>query len=179
MKTDPKKLALPTFIAFLLSLAYFFSTTPSVTALVEKKECTNIHWHALLEIEIKGNQVTIPPNTGIEIGKVRDTEISGGPHSPVHTHAADNTLHIESTCLEKKPEVLKLSYFFEMWGEKFDKNCIFEHCNNGVYEVAMYVNGIRSNEFENYEVKDGDEIEITYRREKIEPTTLQFSGSIG
>ncbi len=164
------KLALAAFIAFTLSLAYFSTVPPSISAMVEKSsECSDIHWHAVLKIYLHGEPVVIPPNTGINIG-VMDTDISGVPYAPVHTHGSDNTLHIESICLEKKPEILQLRYFFKIWGEEFNEECVMDKCEDAINGIEMKVNGVASNAFEKHVLRDGDEVVITYGKKRVKPS---------
>lgn len=109
-----------------------------------------IHWHAELKIIVKGQEQEIPANIGI-----------GVTHKPIHTHDADNVIHMEFDGLVMKDDV-RLKHFFENWEKKFDGSCVFEFCNGNEGTVKMFVNGQPSNEFENYVMKDGDKIEIRY-----------------
>ncbi len=124
--------------------------------------CSEIHWHALLQIEISGEMQTIPANIGIANGNIIDTNLTGENASPIHTHDTSGVLHIENICPEQKPETTKLGYFFTVWGEQFNKTCILNNCNNGGKTVQLNVNGISNSEFEQYKIKDGDEIEIIF-----------------
>ncbi len=107
-----------------------------------------IHWHPRLSIKINGERVTIPANIGI-----------GSAHMPIHTHETDGILHMENNRPTKK--AVTFGYFFEIWGKKLSKDCIFEYCKDKG-ELKMYVNGEEKNEFENYFMKDKDDIVIEY-----------------
>ena len=124
--------------------------------------CSEIHWHALLQIEINGEVQTIPANVGIDNGNIIDTNLTGENASPIHTHDTSGTLHLENICPQQKPETAELGYFFTVWGEGFNKTCILNNCNNGGKIVQLKVNGISNSEFEKYKIKDGDEIEILF-----------------
>lgn len=107
-----------------------------------------LHHHAKLEIIIGGERQTIPANIGILPGIMR----------PIHTHSADNEIHLEGPCQRE----FKLGEFFEIWGKKFSSNGIFDKDSNSG-TLTMLVNGIENNEFENYIIKDGDDIVIEFK----------------
>ncbi len=124
--------------------------------------CTVIHWHPRMKIVIENNQERIPANVGITIGNVVDTQLSGGSFSPIHTHDKSGVLHMENNCIERKPETLSIGYFFTVWGKTFNSTCIMQHCNENRKIVSMTVNGIANSDFQAYQLRDGDEIVITY-----------------
>lgn len=107
-----------------------------------------IHWHPRLTIKIDGETYSIPANIGIS-----------GAHMPIHTHETDGTLHMENNRPTKK--TVTLGYFFQVWGNKFSKDCIFDYCTDKG-ELKMLVNGRENSEFENYFMQDGDQIRIEY-----------------
>lgn len=107
-----------------------------------------IHWHPRLTIKINGETYFIPANIGI-----------GGAHMPIHTHETDGTLHMENDRPTKK--TVTLGYFFQVWGKKFNKDCIFDYCTDKG-ELKMYVNEKENSEFENYFMQDRDDIRIEY-----------------
>jgi len=112
-----------------------------------------IHWHPRLTILIKREKQEIPADFGL-----------GAVHLPIHTHAADNkrgVLHMEMSGLVTKDET-KLSKWFQLWGKQFNSNCIFDKCNGSDGTGKIFVNGGGNNEFENYKMRDGDNIEIKY-----------------
>ncbi len=109
-----------------------------------------IHWHPELAILIKNQKQEIPANIGLGI-----TE------SPIHTHDATGIIHLEFSGAVTK-ENIKLGSFFKVWGKTFNHECIFNYCNGIAGSVKMLVNGKMNNEFENYEMHDGDKIEIRY-----------------
>ncbi|MEK6951853.1 MAG: hypothetical protein AABX29_02455 [Nanoarchaeota archaeon] len=120
-----------------------------------------IHWHPRLTIIINNEEVRIPTNIGINIGKIVDTYLSGMRMSPTHTHEADGTIHLENDNPSKKPETLTLGYFFYVWGKQFNSSCVFEYCTDKG-ELKMYVNGEENTEFENYIMKDKDDLKLEY-----------------
>ena len=108
-----------------------------------------LHIHADLQIIIDGKEEFIPANIGISTGVMR----------PLHTHDTDGEIHIEGPCARN----FRLGEFFDVWGRNFNSKCIFDKCDDlGV--LKMKINGIESNEFENYIMKDHDNILIEYKR---------------
>lgn len=109
-----------------------------------------IHWHPKLTILIKDKKQEIPANLGL-----------GAVHQPIHTHDSSGTLHLEINGLVTKDET-KLGNFFQIWGKQFNSSCILDKCNGTAGTVKLLVNGQENKEFENYQMKDGDNIEIKY-----------------
>lgn len=107
-----------------------------------------LHIHTDLAIMIDGKRQNIPPNVGILPGVMR----------PLHTHDATNHIHIEGQCQRD----FKIGEFFSIWNKRFDSQCIFNYCtNNGT--LTFTVNDQPNNDFENYEMKDGDLMVIEYK----------------
>ena len=102
---------------------------------------TGVHTHPELKIFVKGESVEIP--TGVGIGAV---------HDPMHTHEDAPIIHLEYPSLVKREDT-RLGKFFQIWGKDFR-----EFGQN----VTMTVNGEPNTEFESYEMKDGDKIELRY-----------------
>ena len=102
---------------------------------------SGIHYHPELEIYVKGEKIEIPPNIGLI-----------GGHRPIHTHEDAPIVHLEYQTKVTKEDT-RLGKFFEVWGKDFK-----EFGQN----VTMTVNGELNTEYENYEMKDGDKIELRY-----------------
>jgi len=109
-----------------------------------------IHWHPKISIKINGENVEIPSGIGI-----------GAVHNPLHTHESDGTVHVEYNGVVRKSDT-RLGKFFEVWGKDFSSNGIMGNMNGEEGTVKMTVNGENNTEFENYIMKDGDNIEIIY-----------------
>jgi|SRR3989338_553882 len=108
-----------------------------------------IHWHPHLTIKINGEEIKIPKDVGI----------TPNVHYPMHTHEKDNVIHMENNRPTKK--TVTLGYFFEVWGKKFSKDCIFDYCTDKG-TLKMYVNEKENFEFEKYFMQDNDKILIEY-----------------
>lgn len=111
---------------------------------------SGIHWHPELSISINGQKQKVSANIGI-----------GARHQPIHTHDTSGVLHLEIRGLVTKDDT-KLGRFFKIWGKQFNSNCIFDSCNGESGIIKMLVNSKENKEFENYQMKDGDKIEILY-----------------
>lgn len=108
-----------------------------------------LHIHSILHIIIDDKEQIIPANIGILPNIMR----------PLHTHAADNEIHIEGPCARD----FKLGEFFKIWGKQFSSQCIFDKCTSEG-KLTMTVNGIPTTDFENHILKDHDEIIIEYNK---------------
>ena len=102
---------------------------------------SGLHWHPELAIFVKGEKQEIPANLGI-----------GAVHNPMHTHDSSGVIHLEFQGVVRKDD-LKLYRFFEVWGKDF--------MDIGS-SVKMTVNGEENAELQNYDMKDGDKIELRY-----------------
>lgn len=131
------------------SLVWYATSRPPVpdNGIISRR---GIHWHPELAITIKGQKQEIPANLGL-----------GAIHQPIHTHDSTGVLHLEIQGLVRRDDT-KLGRFFKIWGKEFNSNCIFNSCNGVEGKMTMKVNGNEDAEFENYEMKDKDKIEILY-----------------
>jgi len=111
---------------------------------------SGIHWHPQLSIYIKGKQQEIPKDFGL-----------GGVHLPIHTHDSSGTLHLEMGGVVTR-EKIKLGSFFKLWGKEFSKDQLFDRKSGEDGTVKIFINGQDNYDFENYLMKDGDNIEIKY-----------------
>jgi|LNFM01.1.fsa_nt_gb hypothetical protein len=101
-----------------------------------------MHAHPQLEIYVKGEKMTIPQNIGL----------SGAAHQPTHTHDDVPIIHLEYPARVTKDDT-RLGKFFTVWGKDF---------REFGQTVTMTVNGEPNTELENYQMKDGDKIELRY-----------------
>lgn len=131
----------------ILGLGWFLATKASFSEseIVVKQ---GLHWHVELDINILGKYQEVPANIGI-----------GVVHQPIHTHEPNNVIHLEFSGLVKENDI-KLGRFFDVWGKKFNKNCILDKCSVSGGELKMFINGEPNFEFENYIMKDNDKIKI-------------------
>lgn len=132
--------------------AVFFLSRGNETSLPEDQIVARngLHWHPKLSILIKGQKQNIPKDIGI-----------GAIHQSIHTHEDDGIIHMEMQGVVTKDDT-KLGNFFRIWGKKFSSSQIFEFKNSSDSAVKMLVNGKTNEDFGNYQMHDGDEIEIRY-----------------
>ena len=122
-----------------------------------------IHWHPKLSIYIKGQKQEIPADIGI--GKQYSSSKWYDPMMDMtdfHTHDNSGTLHWEVMEGPVMRDHVTLKAFFDVWGKPFSSTQILDAKNGADGIVKMTVNGQPSNDFENYQVKDKDDIVIRY-----------------
>lgn len=109
-----------------------------------------LHWHPILEVYVKGEKQIIPANIGI------GAQYSSLPMgmAPVHTHddVVGGVIHLEFESVVRKNETT-LAQLFKNWGKDI---------NSFGPSVKMSVNGVENTELGNYEMKDGDRIELKF-----------------
>lgn len=113
-----------------------------------------VHYHPQLSIYDNGQKQDIPADIGIgpnyQGNKFYDPMMD---MTDIHTHDSGGVLHWEVMEGPTKKGHLRLGNFFEIWGKPFDSSG---------QNIEMFVNGQPNSEFENYLIKDGDDIEIRY-----------------
>ena len=147
-----KKVGIITFVAVLLLVGgvWWSNSLSSSGDIVETIGQNGIHWHPQLEIYIKGKKQDIPHNIGLV-----------GVHNPIHTHDDVPIIHMEFSG-KVTGDNIKLGNFFRVWGKEFNSTTLFNQKNGPEGIVRMFVNGQENREFENYQMHDGDKIEIRY-----------------
>lgn len=122
-----------------------------------------IHWHPHLNIYIKGQKQEIPANIGIgkqyASSKWYDSMMD---MTDFHTHDNSGTLHWEVMDGPVTRDHVTLKAFFDVWGKPFNFTQILDAKNGPDGTVKMTVNGQPNAEFENYQVKDKDDIVIRF-----------------
>jgi hypothetical protein len=112
-----------------------------------------LHWHPKVAVTTKGQNQEIPANLGM-----------GAVHGKIHTHDQDNkegVVHMEMQGVVTKDDT-RLGRFFQVWGKELTSTKLFDKTNGPEGTIKMTVNGKENTEFENYLMKDGDKIEISY-----------------
>lgn len=124
--------------------------SPTQDPLDEIISSNGLHWHSTLSIVIDGKKQDVPANIGI-----------GAVHQPIHTHDDKDVIHMEFSGVVRARD-LQLGQFFRNWEKTFSPSCIFDRCTGADGSLKMRVNGQENTEFERYQMKDGDVIEIVY-----------------
>ena len=143
-------------LAILIGGVFFLTkgnTSSSPTPPVDIVTQSGLHWHPKLSIYIKGEKQPFTNGIGL----------NGAVHNPIHTHddADKDIVHMEFQGVVTKEDT-KLASFFKIWGKKFSSTQIFDKKNGEEGTVKMTVNGKGNTQFENYQMRDGDMIEIRY-----------------
>lgn len=122
------------------SIVWYFVSLPPLSEedIVSKN---GLHIHPKITIFAQGEKKVIPGGIGLGMGR-----------SSIHTHDKDGIIHVELNGVVRKNNV-RLDRFFKVWGKKF---------MSFGESVTMTVNGKESTELENYQMKDGDKIELRY-----------------
>ncbi len=121
---------------------------------------------ARLNLFVDGVREVIPKDVGIATGLV----------APVHTHSVSGELHFnptEATSQLPGGRPATLADFFDVWrtnaGNAGNKaNAIFTSTNllgnqtDANHVIRMFVNGVANTQFENYVLRDNDDITILY-----------------
>lgn len=123
------------------------------------------HYHAHLSIFIEGQNIDIPADIGVDSTGVIDF---------VHTHDPDGLLHIHPTTAGDVPtEFQTVGDFFDIWRTNagdagnnpdavFNENQILDAVADADHTIRFFVNGAENDDFEDYILKDGDQIVISY-----------------
>ena len=138
----------------LIGAVVYFSKTQAPSTLSENVVAANgLHWHPRLAVYTNGEKQKFTDSIGL-----------GAVHQKMHTHTEDykdGVVHMEMTGVVTN-EQTRLGNFFRIWGKKFSSTQIFDKTNGPEGTVKMSVNGKVNTDFENYEMKDKDLIEITF-----------------
>lgn len=137
-------------VGLLLMMGWFSKTAERNTDPGDIISKNGIHTHAVLQIFDHDTQIDIPANIGLL-----------GGHNPMHTHDPDGTIHMEYEGLVTKDDI-KLGRFFEVWKKDFSSKQVLGLVNGEGGTVKMFVNKVINDQFEDYEMQDGDIIEIRY-----------------
>ena len=135
--------------------AVFWLSKDSLTPIPDDQIITRtgLHWHPKLAIMINGQKQELVDGIGL-----------GTVHQRMHTHTEDfkeGVMHMEMEGLVTKEDT-KLGNFFQIWGKDFNSMKILEKQATAEGQIKMTVNGQDNRDFENYLMKDGDNIEIRY-----------------
>ena len=133
-------------VAVLTVGVVFFSKKDSQVQIAPESDVVvsnGIHWHPKIKVFVKGQEIPLEKDIGRK-----------GFEQPIHTHEEDyqeGIIHLEFKGLVKKEDV-RLGEFFRIWGKEFDWS----------ETTRMTVNGVENKEFQNYLMKDKDEIEVRF-----------------
>lgn len=118
------------------------------------------HFHPSLDVYVRGEQIAIPPNIGIDPS--RPPEMMAG----LHTHDASGTIHNEAGTGST------LGQFFAIWGIPFSPTELGPHEASASEKVRMWVDGEPSNAFGDLALEDGQQIIVAYGTDEQLPTGI-------
>ena len=156
LNTDTKIIlatVIGTGIVLIGAVVYFSKTQAPSTPSENVVAANGLHWHPKLAVYTNGEKQEFTDSIGL-----------GAVHQKMHTHTEDykdGVVHMEMTGTVTKEET-RLGNFFKIWGKEFSSTQIFNKTNGPEGTVKMSVNGKVNTDFENYEMKDKDLIEITF-----------------
>ena len=119
------------------------------------------HIHPRLAVYVRGEQVPLPPNIGID------------PYQPpqsmagLHTHEGGDVIHVENAA---DPT---LGQFFEIWGVPFSATELGPYKAGDSEQVRMWVDGTPSTEFGDLVMEDGQEIVVSFGPSNGPPPPLE------
>jgi len=111
---------------------------------------TKYHIHPFLKIIVSGVEQEIPANTGVTLTCMH----------PLHTHDTTGKIHVESP----EQRDFTLADFFAVWERAFSKDQILDQKVDADHGIIMTVNGVKSDQYENLELRDADNIVIEYKQ---------------
>jgi len=112
-----------------------------------------LHWHVDLEIYVNGARQPVPGDIGVGAGFAgKPTFDARHGMAGMHTHDANGEVHLEFPGRVTRDDA-RLGTFFAIWGRSF--------VDYGS-RVIMSVNGTETDAGENYEMKDGDKIILSF-----------------
>ncbi len=108
------------------------------------------HIHPQLAVYVRGNQISLPANIGIDPSKPL-TEMAG-----LHTHDSSGVIHVENAA---NPT---LGQFFQVWGVPLSSTQLGpNHAKTGDV-VRMWVDGKASQAFGALPLEDGQQIVVSF-----------------
>jgi hypothetical protein len=121
------------------------------------------HVHAVLRIYVKGQQVQVPAEIGI------DPE--GRFLAPLHMHDTSGVIHMEAS----QAYPFTLGQFFNIWGVKSTDTKLGAYVADGANVLRVYVDGAQVSDPVGYMMKPHDHILVAYGRPGSFPTTFNYT----
>jgi hypothetical protein len=118
------------------------------------------HFHPFLEVYVRGEQVPVPANIGID--PAQPPELMAG----LHTHDTTGTIHNEAGTGST------LGQFFEVWGVEFTPSRLGPYEASGEERVRMWVDGEPSKDFADLKLADGQQIVVAFGSDAETPPGL-------
>lgn len=121
---------------------------------------SNFHIHANLAVWVDGARVNIAQGVGNAAGAL------------IHTHEADNRIHIHPGA---RSTFVTLGEWFDIWradplgnpNASLSATQLMGRTATADSHVSMFVNGVRTEAFQNYQVHDEDDIVLVYGKNPV------------
>jgi hypothetical protein len=142
---------------------------PHYSGLTERREAAGVptmseaatvgaaHFHPKLRIYVHGKQMKVPPNIGI------DPANSPNDMAGLHTHDDSGTIHNEAGT------AARLNQFFAIWGVPLSPTRLGPYRTDRKNRLRMWVDDKPSREFGNLQLKDGQQIVLSYGTKADDP----------
>lgn len=132
------------------------------TGSADSDSSESIHWHVTLGIVVDGEPHPVPKDVGIG-SQYADSPYyhEGMQMTSIHTHDDSGTLHWEIMGRPLMEGEHRLGAFFDIWGEPFSATRLLEHTTDDG-TLTMHVNGSPTDQFDDYAVQHGDEVQIRF-----------------
>jgi len=121
------------------------------------------HFHPNLEVYVRGRQIDVPVNIGIDPSQ--PPEMMAG----LHTHDSSGMIHNEAGT------GATLGQFFAVWGIPFSPTRLGPYEASGEESVRMWVDGKPSEAFADLELADMQQIAVVYGTDEQVPAALSDS----
>jgi hypothetical protein len=108
------------------------------------------HFHPHLEVYVRGREITVPANIGID--PAQPPQVMAG----LHTHDTSGTIHNEAG------ENSTLGQFFAIWGVQFSATRLGRYRAGGDEKVRLWVDGEPSEAYSDLALADGQQIVVAF-----------------
>lgn len=132
-------------------------TAAGVPTMGEAQSVGAAHFHPFIKVFVNGKQIPVPANIGIDPGK-SPLEMAG-----LHTHDTSGTIHNEAGTQSQ------LGQFFAVWGVPFSSTRLGPYRVTKVKRVKMWVDAKPSHAFGALQLRDGQQIVVSYGRKSDDP----------
>jgi hypothetical protein len=118
---------------------------------------SSVHLHPLLRVYVRGKQIPLPANIGID--PAQDAMQMAG----LHTHDTSGTIHVEGVA------AARLGQFFRVWGVPLSARQLGPYRATGDDAVRMWVDGKSSTVFGQLKLADGQRIVVSFGPKSAPP----------
>jgi hypothetical protein len=132
-------------------------TAAGVPTMGEAQTVGAAHFHPFIKVYINGKQIPVPANIGVDPSK------SPLAMAGLHTHDTSGTIHNEAGTQSR------LGQFFAVWGVPFSNTRLGPYQATKSKKVEMWVDGKPSRAFGALQLKDGQQIVVSYGKKSDEP----------